>query len=500
MKKIFTLIIMVLAVALAMAQSPEKFTYQSVVRNASNALVANAPVGVRVSILQGGVNGTLVYMETQTAVTNANGLITLQIGGGSVQQGSFADIDWANGSYFLKTETDPAGGINYSVTSTQQLLSVPYALYSKEAGNGFSGDYNDLTNLPQIPQIPANVSAFTNDAGYITMDSIPSIPPVPTNVSAFTNDAGYLTSYIEQQTLPDVTANGNSAGNRQLKDVSNPTENSDAVNLRTLTLLMDSLRNNFQQQLQQLQQQMQQQIDSLQEIVSALDTNDHTDNFVCGTSTLTDYDGNVYSTVQIGDQCWMKENLRTTKYADGTSILAGNTLSSTEQLYYDNTSSTIPLESRGYLYNWFAVMHGDSPSIANPSGVQGICPDGWHVPSIVEWDELVIYVIGKSPYLCNGDNDYIAKALASTTGWSSSTSTCDVGNTQSSNNATGFSAVPAGSYGVLGYSSPGNYAFFWSSSGASDVASSRYLRYNSAYVGFSHSYEVYGYSVRCLRD
>ena len=183
--------IMVLAAALAMAQAPEKFTYQAVVRNASNVLVVNAPVGVRVSILQGGINGNLAYMETQTAVTNANGLITLQIGGGSVQQGVFADIDWANGPYFLKTETDPNGGSDYSVTSTQQLLSVPYALYAKDAGNGFSGDYNDLTNLPQIPQ---NVSELTNDAGYITMDSVPAIP---TNVSAFNNDAGYLTGYTE---------------------------------------------------------------------------------------------------------------------------------------------------------------------------------------------------------------------------------------------------------------------------------------------------------------
>ena len=191
MKKIVTLIITVLCAATLFAQSPEKFTYQAVVRNASNVLVVNAPVGVRVSILQGGINGNLAYMETQTAVTNANGLITLQIGGGSVQQGVFADIDWANGPYFLKTETDPNGGSDYSVTSTQQLLSVPYALYAKDAGNGFSGDYNDLTNLPQIPQ---NVSELTNDAGYITMDSVPAIP---TNVSAFNNDAGYLTGYTE---------------------------------------------------------------------------------------------------------------------------------------------------------------------------------------------------------------------------------------------------------------------------------------------------------------
>ena len=194
MKKLITMTIMVLAAAVAMAQAPEKFTYQAVVRNASNQLVANAPVGVRVSILQGSANGSAVYVETQTATTNANGLITLQIGGGNVQQGVFADIDWANGPFFLKTETDPNGGSDYTVTSTQQLLSVPYALYAREAGNSFSGDYNDLTNTPTIPTVPANVSAFTNDAGYITMDSVPAIP---TNVSAFSNDAGYLTNYTE---------------------------------------------------------------------------------------------------------------------------------------------------------------------------------------------------------------------------------------------------------------------------------------------------------------
>lgn len=185
MKKIVTLIIIVLSAATLFAQVPEKFSYQAVVRNASNQLVVNTPVGVLVSILQGGINGTLVYMETHTAVTNANGLLTLEIGSGSVQQGIFADIDWANGLYFLKTETDPNGGSDYSITSTQQLLSVPYTLYAKEVGNGFSGDYNDLTNLLQIPQ---NVSDLTNDAGYITMDS------VPTNVSVFANDAGYITT------------------------------------------------------------------------------------------------------------------------------------------------------------------------------------------------------------------------------------------------------------------------------------------------------------------
>ena len=219
---------MVLCATVLFAQAPEKFSYQAVVRNASDQLVANAPVGVRISLLQGGVSGTVIYMETQTIVSNANGLITLQIGGGTVQQGVFANIDWANGPYFLKTETDPTGGSDYSVTSTQQLLSVPYALYSKEAGNGFSGDYNDLTNTPQIPQIPADVSAFNNDAGYLTgyietdptvpawakeankpaydyteITNTPTIPIIPANVSVFNNDAGYIT----MDSVPAVPTN-----------------------------------------------------------------------------------------------------------------------------------------------------------------------------------------------------------------------------------------------------------------------------------------------------
>ena len=169
MKKLTILItLMVICLTTIFAQAPEKFNYQAVVRNSSNQLMANANVGVRVSILQGNSNGSAVYVETQAATTNANGLMTVEIGGGNVQQGNFANIDWADGPFFLKVETDPNGGNSYSVTSNQQLMSVPYALYAKEARNGFSGDYNDLTNAPAIPTVPTNVSAFTNDAGYLT--------------------------------------------------------------------------------------------------------------------------------------------------------------------------------------------------------------------------------------------------------------------------------------------------------------------------------------------
>lgn len=118
-----------------MAQAPQKFTYQSVVRDAQSKIVANTPVGVRVSILKTTADGAVVYSETHNQSTNLNGLLTLEIGGGTVTEGDFTAIDWANGPYFLKTETDVTGGTNYTIVSTQQLLSVPYALY---AGNSFA--------------------------------------------------------------------------------------------------------------------------------------------------------------------------------------------------------------------------------------------------------------------------------------------------------------------------------------------------------------------------
>ena len=141
MKKIYMIIsILLLTMFSAVAQVPEKFSYQAVVRNANNQLVTNANVGVRVSVLQGSATVSAVYVETHSITTNANGLLTLEIGGGNSQQGAFQNIDWGSGSYYLKTEVDPNGGTAYSITSTQQLMSVPYALYAKTASNGFSGD------------------------------------------------------------------------------------------------------------------------------------------------------------------------------------------------------------------------------------------------------------------------------------------------------------------------------------------------------------------------
>ena len=138
MKKLFTLSVAILLVSCVFAQAPQKMSYQCVIRNAGGVLMANQSVGIRISILRGSPSGTLVYQETYSPnpQTNANGLVTIEIGGGVPITGTFAAIDWAAGTHYLKTETDPAGGTSYSITGTSQLLSVPYALHAKTSENG----------------------------------------------------------------------------------------------------------------------------------------------------------------------------------------------------------------------------------------------------------------------------------------------------------------------------------------------------------------------------
>ncbi|MDW8419794.1 MAG: hypothetical protein RML37_10295, partial [Chitinophagales bacterium] len=140
MKNCFTrqlcLFFLTFAIAkLSVAQAPPRMSYQAVIRNSANQLVTNQNVGMRVSILQGSPTGSAVYVETHSGTTNANGLLTVTIGSGTVVSGSFSGINWASGPYFLKTETDPNGGTNYTITGTQELMSVPYALYAAQAGN-----------------------------------------------------------------------------------------------------------------------------------------------------------------------------------------------------------------------------------------------------------------------------------------------------------------------------------------------------------------------------
>lgn len=213
-------------------------------------------------------------------------------------------------------------------------------------------------------------------------------------------------------------------------------------------------------------------------------------------STMCDYDGNVYNTVQMGDQCWMKENLRTSKYPDGTAIPVGGSITVNDTMpyycdYIEYYNMVIPWEERGNFYNWYAAL--------------GVCPTGWHLPSDSEWTVLKDYVSSHEEYICaNSYNySYVAKSLASTSWWTGCPSGgCSICSDMNTNNATGFSAIPAGyCLGNTSFGGDGEIAYFWSSTEKNSTTAYFFeMFYGNGYVFNVANDKILGRSVRCLRD
>ncbi|MCA1920232.1 MAG: hypothetical protein LDL38_12585, partial [Flavobacterium piscis] len=166
MKKITLALLLLSSFTTLFAQAPQKMSYQSVIRKTDGTLVASALVGIKTTILLGSASGTATYIETQTTTTNNNGLATIEIGGGTPVTGTFAAVNWGAGSHFIKTEIDPTGGSNYTISGTSQLLSVPYALYAGSSQNKGKSSIvitGDITDAQAAAQILAEFGPYTEN-------------------------------------------------------------------------------------------------------------------------------------------------------------------------------------------------------------------------------------------------------------------------------------------------------------------------------------------------
>lgn len=413
MKKLFTLMVIAALTLIVNAQSPQRMSYQCVIRNTSGALVPNQAVGMKISILQGSATGTVVYSETYNPnpQTNANGLLTVEIGSGLVISGTFSTIDWSSGPYFLKSETDPAGGTNYTISGTSQLLSVPYALHSK--------------------------TAETVTGGIAETD--------PT----------FAGSQAVNITATDITNLRNLSGTN--------TGDQDLSGLATKAY-----------------------VDDLLVRIEALEESDLLNN-----GFIDIRDGNHYDAVKIGNQIWMAENM---KYLPG--VVGPGTGSQTTPYYYvygyngtivADAKATANYSIYGVLYNWPATMNGELSSIVNPSGVQGVCPTGWHLPSDAEWTELTDYLGGSS--VAGGKLKEIGTAH-----WNSPNT--------GATNETGFTALPGGNRISDGsFFDAGLNGYWWSASEyITGYSQGRGMVFLDRIIGRVNNRNDVGFSVRCIKD
>jgi uncharacterized protein (TIGR02145 family) len=489
MKNLFTFFLFSFIALSALAQAPQKFSYQTVVRNASNQLLVGQTVGIKISILQGSANGSAVYSETHAPQTNANGLATLEIGGGSLLSGNFANINWANGPFFVKTETDPNGGNNYTITNTSQLLSVPYALYSSSANTatsanngvpagGTNGQFltncNGIATWTTAGQCPGTIASFdcASPINAGTLTALQSASGVSSTISyagggGGTHNGQTVTSTGVTGLTATITAGTFAIGAGSLTYIITGTPATSGTASFALSIGGQSCTLSI----------------TVNTIVSSGTpatcgaTNVHNPDKTYG--TLTDQQGNTYKTIVIGTQEWMAENLKTSIYRNGE--LIANVIDNNEWInliagawcYYNNDSQNeCPY---GKMYNWYAV-----------SDPRNLCPIGWHVPTDSEWTTLTSFLGGES----------VAGGKLKSTGlqyWQSP-------NTDATNES-GFSGLPAGFLYFNGlFSSIGFNGIWWSSTEfGTDYAWTRSLGYSngSAYRGYCGKC---GLSVRCLRD
>ena len=448
----------------------------------------------------GSSSGTITFIDDR----DSNNLSSVQLGSGSVllpqiifpytREETFSISFWfthsstsnarlmstecPEGNFRITNNSSVSGGFsiqygdyqNLSLSSPTEWNHVVY-VYNSRNEEVYLNGVLEITNSDSVTQaisychpltLGAKASNPNNDRWNGEIDDIGfwNRPLTSQEVSQLYTGNAYA---------QDIELNGTiSAEDNQIKNLLDPTDAQDAV---TLSVLLEKIS------------ELQDQIDNAQ------------------IGSITDVDGNTYNSLAYGNQAWTVENAEVVTYRDGTSIpqVTANddwaALTTGAWCYYENDVT------KGKLYNWYAVMGIHDAIETTPN--KEFAPEGWHVPSDAEWTTLEEYLIANE-YNYDGTitGNKIAKAMSSTTGWNSSTTTGAVGNNQSLNNSSGFNVFPEGFRNNSGsFYNEGFIAIFWSSTeNNTNNAGTRFLVSNDSFLSRSYSGKQGGFSVRFVRD
>ncbi len=534
------LVYWVLSQGILSGQVPPSFSYQAVVRNANNELVANTQVRMRVSLLHGSETGQAVFTDILFPETNVNGLLNVVIGSDQ----SLQNIDWSQGPYYLKTEIDPEGGTNYSIIGITKLLSVPYAFYAHESGTagpeGPAGPPGPEGSAgPPGPQGPEgsfppgthpgemvywNGSQWVGIAPGETGQTLTFCNGLPvwgpcanginvstTAVTNITHQSAQSGGNVTHDGDYQVSAKGVVWSTQPVPDVNNHQGiTHDGQGAGSFTSHVSGLLPQTTYHIRAYATHGEGTAYGGTLSFTTLSDNGNGDGLPCpGIPTITDAAGNIYNTVQIGDQCWMKENFRSAKYANGDAIPGGldesdwQTTTSGAYAVFDFEhpmaegidSPEQMADAYGKLYNFFAVA--DS---------RGLCPAGWHVSTHDEWNSMVSYISGiNSTHI--GNQLKSCRQLNSPLGEGCEVEDHPLWYEHSTHHGTddfGFAAFPAGAREFTGgtFSFLGFSGYWWTSTQDQSgfYAWHKNIFFNSGSLNSELTFKNLGISVRCVKD
>lgn len=527
---ILRIIVLLIFPLIGISQAPQKINFQSILRNTNGEVVSNKAVSLKISILEVTINGSAVYIETHDKTTDAGGLISVKIGGGTVLSGVFGNINWGGSAHFIKLEADFNGGNSYVLLGTQELMSVPYALYASKTDTSalnltsrfstkLSGvDTNSLSARINAKSSLSDTSLLNLTSRFATKlsgaDTVSLSARINAKSSLSDTSLLNLTSRFETKLNKSDTSSLSNRINAKLSKTDTASL-SDRINAKLSRSVIPEtpiiqrghimywngsswvlLYPGAAGQVLKMSSG-----NDPVPVWGTVSTTSVPAFSPCG-APISDIDGNVYNTVLIGAQCWTKENLRVRRFNNGTSILfdaiggSGGSSSTWQNLEigahtiyaHDSVATPSNLTKYGYLYNWYAAKGISTTGTILANDTLNICPSGWHVPTDAEWTTLTTELGGES--VAGGK----LKSIGTVSYWSSQSAGTD--------NSSGFSALPGG-YRIKdgSFNNLSNSAVFWRATEVNNnLAWSSRLEHNSNNVSKDSYEKQYGASIRCLKD